>query len=580
MERITSQTSLSAIDIYRKSQEKIGQDLTTTHKGDVRIATVFDRFINKITDFFKIDSPTHRREQAKQAIREKFITESKFLGQAPSTAQTAFFEQSIDAIRDGKDTKTIYSTLGNLKFQTVIRHIETITDEGNDSTLKLIWKAIQEESKNGEKKTDINFAIAVANNASEWKKSLNVSENKAYRLAYNAEKLHSQRGIPAEHGKEILQLSGRLVNGHGMKENDALQYAIDLYEPLKKSGLPFSSVEKVTKYLDSKIPLLINYSEKTRISAALCYLQLQDAGYTGINPLEEIQARLKDLPILQHALPKGCTADQIHDGSHIRGHSELNLSDLNELDTKARSLTKYPLFDGSGVQVKLPGAYQLFENQFVKDVVRGFKYHLSNSGNTDASFISSEAIRRFNPASSNQANKESWAQDFIAYFGSEKIASTASRFLSQSSFGDVETSTGIKLKNNSDMAVKVSGNNDLSPMSYAINSTEINGKRKFTLNETRFVNAVKLTASQLSTDTPDNDLPMADFELDLIPNAGMNHPGSEHACTVKRECIREIEEDELAAGNTNCTTKRVTETWDIIIDQKTRMTKRSLIPTL
>ena len=590
MERITSQSSLSAIHLYQSVQKDKTLDIKNTRTGDIRVATIFDRFINTIADFIKADSPNQRREQARQAIREKFITEAQTLGQAPTTAQTALFENAIDNISEGQDTAQLMEKIGNDKFQTTMRHIRTIASVEKNSNLKLIWKAISEDTRRGSKAPDTGFAIAVANNAMAWKDRLNISENKAYRLAYNAEKLKQKQGIPTETGMQILQLSGRLVNGYGMESNEALQYAIDLWEPLQKTGMPFSALEKIIDFLDHQIPELEKFSEKTRISATLCYLQLQDASYVdpytseNFNPLAEIKARLADLPHLQQALPKGCIAEQIHDGAHIRGRniltSEHDSNILKKLNSQANSLSSYPLFDGHGAHVALPEAYQSFEKQFVKDVTRGYKFELSHSGKTDTDFESSEIMRRKNPKNPDQLEKQSWAEKFIAYFGSTKTASTATRLLSQTILGEAEISTAENFRNSSGRAVMASGEDGMSPMNYAIDENEANGKRYFTMHQTRLINATRLVASQHNPDSSEDILPLADLEIDLIPNAGMNQAGHDRACTLKREFIFEVDTDALEAGSTSILAKEISDTWDIIIDQKARMEKRKKIISL
>jgi hypothetical protein len=79
MDRLSNQTSIQALEIYKRVTENSDLDLSITFSGNVQVATKFDRAVNAIADHFRISSIEQRREQAKQVIRQKFDCEIKIL---------------------------------------------------------------------------------------------------------------------------------------------------------------------------------------------------------------------------------------------------------------------------------------------------------------------------------------------------------------------------------------------------------------------------------------------------------------------------------------------------------------------
>ena len=54
MDRLSNQTSIQALEIYKQVVKNYDLDLSITFSGNVHVATKFDRAINAIADHFRI----------------------------------------------------------------------------------------------------------------------------------------------------------------------------------------------------------------------------------------------------------------------------------------------------------------------------------------------------------------------------------------------------------------------------------------------------------------------------------------------------------------------------------------------
>lgn len=105
---------------------------------------------------------------------------------------------------------------------------------------------------------------------------MKLGNREAYRLAFNAALLIRRHGMDENSAREILQISGKLHAREGIEKNEALQLAIDLYVPMKNLGVGIDSISNFRKILLSTLPELKNYGPITKISAAVCYVQLKE----------------------------------------------------------------------------------------------------------------------------------------------------------------------------------------------------------------------------------------------------------------------------------------------------------------
>jgi hypothetical protein len=459
-----------------------------------------------------------------------------------------------------------------------LQNIKDITAETNKKSRKLIWKAVAEQ-RNENKKVSIDTAKNIAQNTKIWKESLSISTRDAFRLASNAWNLYESKKIPLEDGKEILLCSGRLINRHGFKKKDALNYAIDLRAPLNALGLGLDSVERVMKYLDHAIPELRKQSERLRISAAIRYLQLQDARYKDVQPIDEIRRSLDDLPRLQQAMPKGCVIDQIHQGSHLRGKASLTRAHCQELEPKIATLTKEGLYSKSSngrYEVNFPDIFDNFDHHHVIDLTRGLKIELRTNDSIDQSFAKLENKRRQNPKSLSEQEFQQWAELRTSWAGSSEAARAISHLQSQTLFGEVEIATGKNLRNESGYMCKDMGDPALLSTSYAANRTTRDTREVFELSAVRYVNASMLVA-QPAAEQQDELLPKPQLNFPLLPNPGDGIQANPSVFSVKRECVLEADASDLAKGSTDCRVIAVTEEWDILFDWDTWIEKRTSI---
>ncbi len=568
---MTLQTSLQALQVYRLALADPATELKVTSSGDVRIATLFDRAVNRITDLFRSQPAEQRREHARQAIRDKFQSEVQLLGRPLSTPQRQVMDGAMDMLIAGQDVEQVIDRLSTPRLSIAMRHIREVSDIDTDK-LGVAWQAMTELVGDGHHAPDASFARRVAELSQRWEKELHLGKGEAYRMAFNAAALYKRYGIDAHDARDILQTSGRLRQRHGMSGNEALQFAIDLHMPMQKAGVRIDSLERALKSLQLALPALAAYEPRTRISAALCYLQLQDPSSDVDRPIDEVGRRLAELKVLQGVMPRGCKIDQIHQGGHVRGRAELNIVGLQELEARASTLAAYPHFDGREVRTALPDVYRTFEHQFVKDIVRGYEFDLRHNGHPDAGFIPVESRRRAAPGKLKEQDYSEWASHYQRMAGSEAAAGTLSHLQSQTMFGDVEAITATGMVNLEGYAIKAIGDQKSTRMQFVADRRTVGGAARIDLRTTQSVDA-----SILLADPPGvvhAELPRTPVQVALLPVSDwlpdMRQPGA----ALVRDFSATIPLDALDAGSTACEVRHVTETWDLVPDWDAWMRQR------
>ena len=600
MNRITSQTSIQAADLIRDASGSEDKEITVSWSGDVREANGLEKVIHGIVDFFDAGAPDRRRNEAREAVKTKLTNELAILVGPISKQREAILSNAIDTTTDN-----LIST-GNINFNNVDESLRTafqnIRDINNTSLnlpLKLIWKAVAEQ-RNENENVSIYAAKNIAHNTKIWKESLNISTRDAFRLASNAWKLYGSKNILPEEGKEILRCYGRLISRHGFSKKGALNYAIDLRAPLKTLSLGMDSVERAMKSLDYAIPELREQPERLRISAAVRYLQLQDAKYTDVKPIEEIRRSLNDLPRLQQAMPKGCVIDQIHQGAHIRGLSKHSFPEPspNIGDEKSLTAPEQALTDGANSLmnpeplgstrnrvhgVLLPELFKNFYKLHVEDLVRGNRFELHTDSQIDTEFSQIEEGRRINPKTFSTEHYKEWAKNRIRWAGSERAAEIISHLESQTLFADVNKFCIQHFLNEDAYSVIAEGHPDLAQTSFQAN--RITGTNpfvdEFSLHQTRYVNATLLLADPYDSEKPNDELlKRAQIKIPLIPNPGPETKASADGLSVKRSVTLSLSVPKLSASPPTCSIAEVSEEWDLMVDWDEWMSMREEIGTL
>jgi hypothetical protein len=605
MNRITSQTSLQAAKVIQDASQFEDVQITVSWSGDVREANTLERVIYGVVDFFDAGAPERRKNEAREAVKAKLTAEVLILaGPTPRDGAAALPDEMTKAINQVANNliSTGAITKKNLPsdLADALQNIKKITAETDKKSRKLIWKAVAEQ-RNKNKQVSIDAANNISQNTKIWKESLNISTRDAFRLASNAWELYESKKILPEEGKEILRCYGRLISRHGFKEKDALNYAIDLRAPLKTLSLGMDSVERAMKSLDYAIPELREQPERLRISAAVRYLQLQDAKYKDVQPIDEIRRSLDDLPRLQQAMPKGCVIDQIHQGSHIRGLSKHSFPEPSpNIGDKKKSLTapEQALTDGANALmsakplgstskpvhgVSLPKVFSQFYSHHVEDLVRGNRFELRTGEKVDTKFSQIEEKRRENPKKLSTQAYEEWATERARWAGSDRAIQIISGLESQTLFADVAVFSGEQFQNKDQYSVSAVGENNLAQTSFQANRlTDTNFFiDEFILRETHYDNATRLLAEPTDmNDHSDELLLRPQLKIPLIPNPGESIKAGAGGFSVKRSVGLSLTVPKISQMPPTCRITEVSEEWDLMVDWDEWMSMRREIGTL
>ncbi len=572
---MTIQTSLQALRIFHQAQADPNVDLAVTSSGEVRIATLFDRAINKITDMFRISSVEHRREQARQTIRDKFASEISVLGRDLSTPQNHLMFGLLEKMIAGQDESKALGELTTPPIAAALRHIREISDIAPGKDVRIAWQAMTERIADN-KAPDMTFAREVARLTAEHQQKLHMDSKSAYRMAYNAAALHKRYGIETADAREILQISGQLIVRHGFENDAALTLAIDLLIPLRKAGISMIGLGRVLRAVQAQLPELAHCSPRTRISAALCYVQLQDVSSGVDKPIEEIRHRLADLKVLQGLMPRGCVIDQIHQGCHVRGKTALDSEGLESLcDSTASLATDYKTFDGSEVTTRLPAEFRQFEKQFVKDIVRdrNFAFELKHNGLPDTGFASVEKERRQAPEALTEQAYADWARGYQSHAGSINAAGALSRLQSQTIFADIDKVTADRLKNADGYATKAYGDPKTTRIQFVADRRDGDGEAHMDLRSRQFVDARVLVADP--TGSGQGALQRVQVQLMLLPSGEWLPSMQGPVAALMRDCAASIPIEALDEGSTAASVKQLVETWDLVPDWDAWMQNRA-----
>jgi hypothetical protein len=560
MTPLSSQTSIQAAKLIREAVVNPELELSISRSGNIRIAKGFSRSIIRLINFVNADARENRLKAAKALISEKLAAELQALGLRGNTLAPASDKLTTLLTDPTANTSSLnLSQASKLEsdLAKAVGQIRAISEIAEGKQVKFFWKAIGHQRSAGQA-PNVHTAMSVARKAMEWMQTSQINEKAAFQASINAHRLLETKRIPLDQAKQILELAGRLANRHSFSREAALQFAIDNQSVLQRLGVGMDTIERTMKSLTSHVPKFHQLPEQTRISAAIRYLQLQSVELGNMTPIDEVRQSIADLDRLQQAMPEGCVIDQIHQGSHIRGKISLAQMHFGELESKAASLNRYPLYTQSEIHgVTLPENFRNFEKQFVEDLVRGTKFELRTNNRVDVEFMKSEEKRRQNPKKLAEEEYRRWAEHRFAWAGSGSVAETLSRFESQTFFGDVETVTGQKFLNQGGHSLKAYGDTTGSKFSLSANHIHNQTGDYIELTASRLVHATLLDASPSEERQQDLLIP-APQQLPLIQDPV--------AFTVKRECILKANVEDLEKKLTRCQVVAVTEEWDIQLD--------------
>lgn len=576
MQDISKQTAMQALEIYKSGIDS-GKGVAVNEKtGTVRVATIFDRFASKLAIRFTNINPTVVwAESAKAHIMEKFVQEDLFLrGGQPNQNDNTELKDAVESIiaqhtASGPHPVDVRSSvmqeLTNAKkpVQLALINILAAHDNTTHKTSRFFWQAISRQ-QNLDIAPDIAFACAVADNASKWKREIGLSSEQALKLAYDAQSLHTEQGIPPETGMKVLQNAGRLVNGHGLKPSDALQFAIDIHPLLGEMQLTLGAITSLANLLEARKAIPTGLPEKTRLSAAICYLQQRDDSKSDEVAIGIIKQRLERKAFIDSKLPRGCTKDCIHQGAHIRTTYKLDQNQLEDFKKRTETLNNYPIEHDKKVLIKA-AKFGNLDPQFGIDATRA-PFSASRAGKPDSSFTKLELQKQTLNVKFKNEQLSKWLDSYIDFAGGENASKVLSRFTSQTIFGDVTTHSARATRTLHNLLCFSQSKQGGTTFIYKMNRIDVSGKERIDLHNTAMFNASGLTIDQGFAASDTFDPAIEQYTLPLVPNAG-EEKASERTYSVRYDFKASLSRADLDADRTTCTPLEVSVAYDLILDE-------------
>lgn len=554
MKNISPQSSMQALEIYLKEIKNGNEVRFSAEANCIYKANWIDKLILKIDKkFFDGNQALLWRAEAKMAIINKFADEC------------VLAEPEMGIFENSKIRTSLFSKWTNSEFdKKTINDVKTQFFKSIDSNYKTIKKILENSINPNEyffkeaikKGKGFDFAVDLSKKANSLKENLELPEKYIFHLAYNAQLLHQKHNFPIDECVNIIQISDQLVTKHRISESEALSFAIDLKEPLSSVNLSFDDISSIAQSLFHKDDI----SEKTKISAALAYYQLRNSGNNHQQSMTIAKKRIDNLKHITLKLPKGCKAECIHQGAHIRGKIEMTPDELEICHKKLSSLKPDKALEA---EKGLPEKFRSMSPQFGKDV-RRMNYQFLENGKAAPevrSLIPNDA--KMSIGTTDQ-EKESWVESFINYTGGENAAHVLSAFTSQTMFGDIRTATASS--NNKDLSVQFTGEQGTDNFIFVVDQTRINEVRKTIVKATQLINPIKMTSANLIK-TKDQYFQDAPAEFDLISVIGNHQRATPTAFGAKYECEIEFDTEQLQKKIVDFKIKRVIAEFDLVLDQ-------------
>jgi hypothetical protein len=555
MPKFPTQTSIQALEIYIKEIQRGNEVRVSSKTNRIYKANWVDKLILKIDQkFFDGTQASLWRAEAKISIINKFSDECALVEPKMTITENSLLKTSL--LSDWTNSEFDKKTVDDIKNKFLISvntnskthgNIKIFLENGINPNEYFFKEAIR-------KGHDFDFAIELSKKANSLKENLGLPRKYIFHLTYNAQLLQKKHNFSIDEGVNIIQLSDRLVTKHRMNESEALSFAIDLKEPLNSMNLSFDYISSVAGSIFHKG----NISEKTKISAALAYCQLKKSGKNHKQSISIVEKRINNLNHIELQLPKGCKAECIHQGAHIRGKLTLTPDEIASCESNLNSLKP----DKALIQEKgLTEKFGSMSAQFGKDI-RRMNYQFLKNGKTAPEvrqLIPDD--KKWNIGTTDQ-EKESWIGSFIDYAGGENAANALSAFISQTMFGNIRIATAAS--NSKDLSVQFTGQQGTDNFNFVVDQTEVNKVRKTLVKATQFINPMKMTSTNLKENAY---LPDAPAEFDLISAIGNDQRATPTAFGTKYECELEFDTEKLQQQIIDFKIKSVVAEFDLVLDQ-------------
>jgi hypothetical protein len=555
MTKIYTQSSIQALEIYLKEIQRGNEVRVSSKTNRIYKANWVDKLILKIDKkVFDGNQASLWRAEAKMAIVNKFSDECALVEPEMNVKENSLIRTSL--LSEWNNLEFDKKTVDDIKnkflqnanyYSKKHENIKKILENGINPNEYFFKEAIK-------KSKSFDFAVELSKKANSLKENLGLPKNYIFHLTYNAQLLQKKHNFSIGECVNIIQFSDQLVTKHRMNESDALSFAIDLKEPLNSMNLSFDDISSVARSIFHNG----SFSEKTKISAALAYCQLKKLDKDHEQSMSIIKKRIDNLKHIALQLPKGCKAECIHQGAHIRGKFTLTPDEIASCESKLNSLKPdQALNQEKGLTEK----FESMSAQFGKDI-RRMNYQFLKNGKTAPevrSLIPNDT--KLNIGSTDQ-EKESWIGSFINYAGGENAANVLSAFISQTMFGDIRTVTASS--NSKDLSVQFTGQLGTDNFNFLVDQTEVDKVRKTLVKATQFINPMKMSSTNLNENAY---LPDAPTEFDLISAIGNDQRATPTGFGAKYECELEFDTEKLQQQIVDFAIKRIVAEFDLVLDQ-------------
>lgn len=324
------QNALAAFETYRQALTKPDADIKISANNNVKIASLFDRIRLGISDYFTHSSPAHRRELAKGAIEQKFITEAHCIQPKLSKEQESDLLHCIRSLTEFSSRRELANqSSGSLlnealkgtrdtSVQDLLLNIRAVNDRSAGVSAPYMWQSIKQ---NG---LQLNLAREIASTTKEFKQQFSLRPDIAFKWANSAHLVMKKYpGTSKEQALKIIETAGSLLRAEVANKSNAI----------------------------ARARALLTHSDK--LNQVAQSLQIKHPKWTQELAWRVAQNRLFRLIDVAAALPKGL-AVEIDDESTIDSDILLSADETTALLQEiSASASKYPLDPNTGLMQQL-----------------------------------------------------------------------------------------------------------------------------------------------------------------------------------------------------------------------------------
>jgi hypothetical protein len=579
MKPVKSQNAMEAMNFYQ-SRKAAGQQVKVSSSGAIREVRLFDRIAESFRSLKPGHKPVDWEAAAKEQIKSKFTADIKLFVPKISAEDKNSLDGLIDQIfrLDSTDANDLLFKLGmgskSTDLKTALTKVRDMHNKVTPKDAGYVRPLLEKNSGNLDK------AIEVTALAKNLQKKMGLNAGTALTTAYRIDMLMQRDpGLKQEQALEILLFSGSLVNNNicssdvkpdtyiytgGFEKSEAVQFALDIWDVLKKTNFSFDDLMRLADQMAAAKQIPSGLSGKTRISAALCFLQLKEKGDSDEQALNIINKRLARRTNIEAQLPHGCKKECIHNSAHIRASYALDDAQLKSFQSCTETLSTYPLCTAP-ITKKVEG-FSSLEHQFGLDATRS-NYQVLHAGIPATRFEELEAIKKKADDNVSASDLSAWLNEFNAFAGSTTAASTLSRFVSQTIFGDVQRMTGEISQTASGLNIQAVGEIGTNYVQFQMNRIKDEGQQKTRVIASTMTNGLMLQGSELPKEEIELSAAPLGFSLPLIPNAGEGKKANINATSARYDAVFDLTEKDLKDGKVTCTPREVRVTYDFIFNE-------------